>query len=949
MPSFRSSPLFPPAVSRTALLLLLTAALPAVAQERRWLPPADLPRIGRSYGLGETEFMIAAYTANTPPSGRRADMWRFLDTIGVNVWHCTVESIAQLDSIVASPDRGRKRMILKHGPLYDPGFAREIRFYPFDSVQSPYWQSRFAWLEGGRTGRNGKTRTSGQLEQRYDTTNTVPGQTVAKWITYDWKPGQKYRYPYDETTGERLPDTAVQGADQFITDGWRNRGQDLNYYVAVTARLLEPSRRPAPAADLSVLEIDVIHEIPRGTPYRDARGRTIVNDERNVEILDTTLVVRRGDLVPARGAAAGAYREVSFPIDLTRSADGSPGPLAPGSASQRFDLRVRWTGAEKIGLRDIALRDRMGEQLLAENDSARAYRAGLVTELRRALYGPNLSAGKLRDAIIRIDSDHEPGPTEYAGFEYLNGMIRRTVRVNPSRPGRGGDSLPAHAVQTGGAVRHNLEHFHAVTSPEEITVEIGYLNNLRDDVKLAPDRTNLEAFSDLRDYGITVHKLPSIREHNGGSYHVPELTLDEEGVGRYEEMLQQFHLGRHIPDQDVPRANWIMQNPSLYGVGRAAILSREKGRRLVTIPGLIGQLHKRIVIDDIDGEDTTAHIDHILTHLPEASETRLMANLSLCYGARGLLYYWIGSYPHVLTPVTVEGREEWIGGQDSFGPTGLFTTDRFTNRIDYILRRNPWMGNDPVDTLRDLYVGWRNRMEELTKLNRGWLPTIGSEMAKRNVRWRDGYSVNFQALRPGNDADARLTPRPLPPNEIVTGVRAYGRGSDEADLPHETFVELGLFYTRPDRSSRRLDTNYIFVVNRRAFERPADIPADSERGRLMDALAETRRIELDLNLTRRDTSRPEYIRVREVRGDTSRLPLASGPRTPLDTIIRTDGTASLTLGPGRGALLEITYLRPGTGRIGWNPEPVPFPPSPLKVQLPFRPWCLVVDPRKSRS
>ena len=152
---------------------------------------------------------------------------------------------------------------------------------------------------------------------------------------------------------------------------------------------------------------------------------------------------------------------------------------------------------------------------------------------------------------------------------------------------------------------------------------------------------------------------------------------------------------------------------------------------------------------------------------------------------------------------------------------------------------------------------------------------MGNEMLKRKLRWRTSYSVNFQTLRSGG-VDANLTARPLPGNEIITDVKAFPRGDTVADPAYETYVELGLFYTHPDSTSGHgMDTNYVYVVNRRCFERPLDVDPESDSGEIMDGLAETRRIRLKFNLLREEFDQYEFIRVREIAADLDTLPLGT--------------------------------------------------------------------------
>jgi len=896
----------------------------AAAQNGRWLRPEDQPPIKPSYGLGDTEFTIGAYTANLPPSGLVVDMWPYLDTMGIDLWRYSQLSVEGTDSVVDSPARGDKRVILVLGDVFVAGFGREIQFYPFDSVQSPSWPCKFTSKTGGQTVKSTFEEQTDMSEQHYDSSNTTPGDTIAKWIAYGLTSQQVNRYKYDPVDSSEAGDLTVQDASKFIVEGGRLGAGDTNYYVVVTGHLFDDAASNALPDTARLLEIDVVYEIPKGQIYYTTLGDT-ATATTNLEILANRLVVRKSHLQPIGSPLVyDQYREAAFPVDLRvcAASGNQPGPRDGRNPSKRFDIRVRWSGLGKVALRSIAIRDRVGQRLIGTDppgtDTSTVFRANLMDGLRRAIYGADTAAAVMRPAIVRIETDHEAGLTEYAAFEYINRLLKRTFNLGTAV----GDSLPAHFVQTGGGARTNLPHLHAVTSSDEVTPEIGYLNALRDDVRLVPEAQtkDLEAFWDTTFYGIRFHKLPSIAEHNGGLYHLPELTLDSQGVARYEEMIQQLHFGRYIPE-DIPEGSaWALRNPSLYSLGRSAVLARDLGRRMITIPGVIGMFSRRMVIDSVtvdtahpNDPDTSVHVDRIITHIPEPSEVRLNANLSLCYGARGILYYWIGSYPHVMgTEEFFEGTRYWTGSVDSFGPTGERTTDRYINRMDYVMRNYPWQGRDSVDVFPDFYVGWQNNSTELQWLNTEWLPNVGGEMARRDIRWRDSYSINLQQRRPWANVDLSIDERPLPQNEIVTDVQSFAAGDSVGDVPYETFVELGLFYTHPDEGAHRLDTNFLYVVNRRTFERSADIDSTSARGRLMDTLAETRRIRLQLNLQRSTFEQYEFVRAREIEPDLTALPLSSTPRVPLDTIVPADAAVELTLRPGGGALLEITYMPPDT-------------------------------------
>jgi hypothetical protein len=187
--------------------------------------------------------------------------------------------------------------------------------------------------------------------------------------------------------------------------------------------------------------------------------------------------------------------------------------------------------------------------------------------------------------------------------------------------------------------------------------------------------------------------------------------------------------------------------------------------------------------------------------------------------------------------------------------------------------------------------------------------------------WRDGYSMHFIVKQPH---DTTLEFRPLA-NEIVDSVWSRYPGSAVRDSLHRTFVELGLFYTKNTTGNPLKDTNHIFLVNRRCFERTEDVAKGSASGDSMDALAETRTIEVKLNMMHPiDTSEVygqyTFIRVRELAPDTARLPLATTWRRGLDTIVHPDSAFSITLGPGRAALLRITYATPDSSIVNGSLE-----------------------------
>lgn len=71
--------------------------------------------------------------------------------------------------------------------------------------------------------------------------------------------------------------------------------------------------------------------------------------------------IHKSDLDPSHGGALynyDRYRSVAIPVDLAGLKNvGIGGSSSQANATRRFDLRVRWMGAEKVALRSITVRD----------------------------------------------------------------------------------------------------------------------------------------------------------------------------------------------------------------------------------------------------------------------------------------------------------------------------------------------------------------------------------------------------------------------------------------------------------------------------------------------------------------------------------------------------------------------------------------------------------------
>lgn len=858
------------------LIVLLPPASTAPAQ------PASDTAVVPMYGVGDQEFLLSGYVA-TMPRGPIDDLWNFARDLGISTLQPALTP-EQLDTLAESPLRfGVNGRIILRGlsPLQDAGIGRELQFYPFDSVQSPYYQWKFTQVSAGGTAYN--RAEGGARERLYAlSAGTAAGDMVVGGIAYDWKPWQTRRFP------ERPYDTAAQNAsgllDWYLYRIGANRNNPI-FHLAVRGHLFAGGTAPATAA---ILRVEIRYEIPRGMTYVEA-GRRATADE-DLSRLYATFEIPKSGLMPGPGEPWDRYREISIPIDLARSPDGMPGPLDLANDSRRFDLRLYWTGAEDVALRSIALRDSIGELVLGNGPASVAYRAAMLSAARRALYGPS-RAGALRASVIRLMSGIEPHPTEFATNAAIERLLADSLRAGFTPAA----SIPVHSE--GGTTEFGLSSFHALTNADAIFPE----------ALLAPPIDTSAMYGDdlykeyRRRFGFQVVQVPALREHNGGRFQIPLLAPTAEAIERtYEPVLQIARMGQYNPGGNA----WPWTLGNVTRLGEAALVGARTGRRVIATVFTTAELHLRTKGGGLP-------LDTLMSHTPEAAELRLMANLSLAYGAHGIHYYWLGNYTNHLYPAP-GNPNLWIGVNDSWGSNGPFTADTVLDFADpFPLTDNVATPLHPNGTPRVLlpafWVGYGVRTRELKRLN-GWLAQVGPELAK--LRWRDAYSMH--AAVPGPYIDAgQVRPRPIAPGEIVRGVESEAR-SGLVDPPAATYVELGLFASKPARTAEGSrdslrDVQHVFVVNRRAFERPDDVLPATAEGRLLDSLAETRRITVRFALGRPGSWQRNIIRVREVAPDTSRLPLASGPRMPLDTFIQADSAVRLWLRPGGGALLEITY------------------------------------------
>ncbi len=887
------------------LLLMLPLVLPLVfCPATAQTSPAPIVPM---HGVGDDEFLISSNVATYPDSGGIGKLWEFARAMGISTL-MPGASVNQIDTLVNDTLEASKNRLIIRGidPVQLAGAGREVQFYPFDSVQVPLYKWLFTDRSGGTDLYNALNdpERSPVREREYNSSNTIPGQLILKDIVYDWRPWQTNRFP------AFAHDSTAHNASDFIEwyrYRWQTNSNKPTFNIVVTGHILDNGS--ADEED-SLLKIEIIYEIPAGMQYQIPAGVPHLA-ETDTSYLYTTAYVKKASLAPLFSSTPNynEYRDTSIAIDFAQCAGCPPGPMYGPNESRRFNLRVYWTGAEAVALRSIALRDSIGELVMGNRQPSVDFRASMLNAARRVVYGTTTpdSTAEPRQTILRIMSGIEQHPMESSMFAAVEDLLRKNLRTGFAP----GDSISCHTE--GGTSTPGVPTFHHITYSDAVFPEIGLATPIDTSTYYAGNgHSYLQATYKLENV-----RLPSIAQHNGNRFQIPLLNLTRQAIeSDYEPALQINKFGHYDPryPYDFPYP-W---KADVMNLGQGAEIMRDKGRRMISTVFPTCELHLRV-------KKSGDPLDTMMTHTPEAAELRAMVNLSLCYGARGIHYYWLGNYTNYMYRSPVDSNL-WIGVNDSWGPNGPLTNDTLLDwspafHLTDNIPTPTYPNGTPRVTLNNFYVGYRVRTRELRKIN-SWLAEIGPEMAK--LRWRDAYSMHAAVRHPNMDSPNMMT-RPLPNGEIVTGIQTFSPDGTP-DTTYATYVELGLFETQLGRDTSLIDSsvtlnplkdvNHIFVVNRRTFERPEDISAASDSGRTMDSLAETRTIRIGFNLRHPDTTQYNFIRVREVVPDT--LPLAltgTSRRWSLDTVVHDNGVVDLTLRPGGGALLRITYCPPDTSIV----------------------------------
>lgn len=956
----------------TAVFWLLCAAGAARLQAQLLPPDTAAPRVPL-YGIGNDEFPIYAWTQKwvyNPPTAYQSNLkylWPYADSMGFNVlWASIGREFGFVSDLHNSPYRDPERHRLRVSSTYlrEAAYSRAIRFYPFDSVQSPYTVWKFTNTSGGTTEYNSAERNPetgiDPGEQVY--ANLSDTGLIASAIALDYQPGGrdlKKFYPWF---------TEQKGWKTFT------EVEPRTSYIAVTGHLFTGGG----AADSdTIFTVAVYHEIPNGRQYLDVDSSVVTAGAGGYEYLVDSFAVTRGELREGSpGVVPEAYRTITHGVDFTwrHGAAGAPGPLhplQPHGKEQSVDIRVYWTGKEKAALQSVELRDSLAQLILGDGPDPAAFRNTLMSDAKSIMLGsPSGTIANLRTEIVAIELATESNfrPMEFAPFEALHRMLRDTFNLPRWRAANGEPPNPQPGDSIGGQQFELADrHFHRLTT-QDVIHTYNYFNDLYDTLPVFGTQfskfwNEFPALARRAPH----HTLPAFKQMNGGRFHLPVLldldsvedatykTTLEGRIEDYETTLQRIYHGKNDPDSAgsyaYPRN---VLKAKLDAIGRAARLSRSTGRRYVPVIGTATYLLMRdtvltyeyeidtiIVTDNGDTTITidstfvplTAGVDTIATHNPNETELFGTVGLSLAYGATGAFWYLLGSYPAAARDTIY--RDDTLYKTIEFGccwgAGGYFTKDTLENvfRPLELHLDNGVFPSTIVATIPDVYMGWREQTRAVKRINR-WLQRIGPELAK--LRWRDAYSIHYTVPWFGDTVDTLA--RPLPETEIITQVTSRSPFKALPDSAHRTFVELGLFDKLTDSTDGEYDpfkdVHHVFINNRRAFRKPkdtcwsgyCDVSYEDKSVTILDTLAGTRIISCRLNLKHPDVTGYNFWRVREIEPDTEPLPHAPlTARHTLDTVISGDSVFNIVLGPGKSSLIRIEPAPPDTlivaGDLRW--------------------------------
>ncbi len=448
-------------VRRQVLIACLLCVATLASARAQWVDTTEVP-VRDTYGFWEewlNGFAIIGHVAkfsrehNQDTQPAADSLWAFSQRLGVdiraihvhapdaltrNLVHSTLRRRDTADGHVEG-DIDRVLVMLQpwSSPVKRAAFGREISFYAFDSVESPYFIWDYESRSGGAVVPNSKEfdpvfEERRAVEVEFDASTTTANQTVLS--------GMYYRNPDDSNDHTHFFHSDWLDSRDPVTGG----GRTFNFVVQGH---LESPLNPSNADSTTIFWLDIWQTIEAGQLYRDTIGGAEIAAAADTAFLIQRIPITKGELTAGLSDTppidVNRYRTVSKPVDLRWRADGRLGPLHPQQVYDRYypngtqfrtiDVRVRWTGAEAAGLRRIAIRDSIGELVLGTTSASLTYRAAIYRELKTLLRDDTADVASLRTSIIRVETATEPNPTEFAGYSAVNRMMKDTFNWWPLR------------------------------------------------------------------------------------------------------------------------------------------------------------------------------------------------------------------------------------------------------------------------------------------------------------------------------------------------------------------------------------------------------------------------------------------------------------------------------------------------------------------------------------
>jgi len=419
----------------------------------------------------------------------------------------------------------------------------------------------------------------------------------------------------------------------------------------------------------------------------------------------------------------------SIPINIERCDTCRPGPLYPGQASRRMNLRVHWMGGERLALRSIALRDSLGELVLGTDPS---FREAIMEEFEAAL--PRDANGEPQAGIVSMVIGNEPSDYEYGGYNRAHRMLKEGFRIGEEE----GDSLQAWTEGVRYGWRDVFDHRHHVVDAGVVSVEINFNASVRDTVLRDSNMDPIQPDN----LGRRWPKIPSIAEQNGGRFTTPLMQLTAGDVRDYEQSLQTL-VGHFLPEGYCDPHNEVWNQSWTAALGRGAITARRTGRRPLAIPFVAVWSELSTYIDENDVQ----HDNFFLPHLPTPSELNLMTSMSLAYRFKSLFWYWLGAQTGEAFNSTIDGHDGRLFWSD-FGSNGPHTNDTLRDWVPVFRFQDTRPEHDTTSVWIDsMYVGFRARTREHRVLNHWLRDSVGPWMMR--LTWRNAYSIHFSDRQPG--------------------------------------------------------------------------------------------------------------------------------------------------------------------------------------------------------